>query len=321
MKGLVPRISLIVEWDNPRATDGSRAHRMLRRVADQITETKISGELILVYDELEVRVPVVQAAADIFQERVAGDFPVKLVATRGLRYYQLKNEGARYCTGEIVILVDSDVIPEDGWLVHLVGSFDDPKVQVVNGATYVDLSTIHGKGFGLHWYMFDPRTADGPIYAGTDMWANSLGFRREIIERFPFPRDPERFRGQCGMLARTLQANGIDIYQHPMVRVAHPAPPARKFLQWSLCNGHDQWVRLRRMGDRRKYGFWGMFRQWLRNLKKATITVVRDRARVDLPLWGVPIVLAIAYVYYTLVSLGGLIAAWRPDLLRKRYGI
>jgi hypothetical protein len=64
-----------------------------------------------------------------------------------------------------------------------------------------------------------------------------------------------------------------------------------------------------------------MARQWLRNLRKATITVVRDRSRVDLPLWGVPITLAIAFAYYTLVSLGGLIAAWRPGLLRNRYGI
>jgi glycosyltransferase involved in cell wall biosynthesis len=316
-----PAVSIVLEWDNPRYTDGTRARAMLRRLGDQVRETRIDGELLVVYDELEVERRIVEQVAEGFRERAGSDFPIKAIPTRGLRYYDLKNEGARHSIGEIILFVDSDVLPENGWLAAMVGSFADPAVKVVNGLTYVELETIHGRGFGLHWYMFPPRPDDGPMFLEDGMWANSVAFRRHVFERFPYPENRERFRGQCGMLSEILAANGIHIWQNPSARVAHPAPPAKKFLQWTLCNGHDQYIRLLRMGDPKKYSTRALVAQWMRNIKHSTLKVFRGRSRVGLPVWAVPLTLVIAYAYYTLVALGGFVARWKPDLLRKRYGI
>jgi hypothetical protein len=77
-----PRVSLVVEWDNARYADTERARAMLDRAIDQLRELRRKGP----------------ASTD-----------VQSIPTHGLRYYQLKHEGAEHSRGEIVVFVDTDV--------------------------------------------------------------------------------------------------------------------------------------------------------------------------------------------------------------------
>src|SRR5262249_38288108 len=163
------------EWDNARHYEVQRARRMLARVMAQIQELGEPAETILVFDELEIEPTIVEAAADEFRTDAPAWIDIRTVATRGLRYYELKNEGARLSQGAVILSVDSDVFPEEGWLRRLVQAFQAPAVQVVMANTYVEPNTLYAKTFALAWYF--PLRSDGPLAVTTSSFVNSIAFR------------------------------------------------------------------------------------------------------------------------------------------------
>jgi glycosyltransferase involved in cell wall biosynthesis len=232
------------------------------------------------------------------------------------RYYQLKNEGARRARGEIILFLDSDVLPEAGWLRQLLATFDDPKVQVAVGNAHVDPTGLYGRIFALAWY-FPSRSADGPpAVSGTSM-VNNIAMRRSVFDRHPFPDDPTLYIGQCVSWSETLRGNGIDIYLNPSARVAHPPP---RFFRSALINGHDAGRRLRRPGDSRKHA-WRAAGAGLRaHLAAARSRIAAERREVGLSRAGVPVALAVGGAYWLLWALAEAVSRWNPDLIRRRYG-
>src|SRR4029077_19368753 len=68
----------------------------------------------------------------------AGAVVPRLLPTADSRYCSLKNAGAAASSGEIIIFLDSDVIPEPNWLAALLETFSNPHVSVVVGSTHGD---------------------------------------------------------------------------------------------------------------------------------------------------------------------------------------
>lgn len=315
-------LSVVVEWDNVRYYEVARATRMLQRLVDQLgglaaePAARPPAEILVLYDEEAIDAATVNRALDGFVGRLPAGVELRGVGTRGLRYYQLKNEGARRGTGEIILFADSDVLPEDGWLAELLMPFEDPAVHAVIANAYIDRDSLYSKTFALAWY-FPARAKDGPLAVTRSSMVNSMAIRRTTFARFPFPDDRELYIQQCVAWARNLRAHGIEIHRNPRARIAHPPP---SFLRSALIQGHDTIVTYQRRAGRSpawRTTYWSLRSQ----LAGSLAAVVRDHREVGLPRAAIPLALGIATTYYVLWALSEWATRWRPGIVRRLYGI
>ena len=203
------------------------------------------------------------------------------IAARNAIYYELKNLGIQQAAGDVIILLDSDVIPESDWLENLLASFDNPAVQVVGCNCYIKPTSVYAKSFALGW-LFPLRAEGGPLRKARSFYANGVAFRGELIRRFPFPSIDGSCRGGGHLLASKLMRSGITIYRSQDARTVHPAPRPRHFMRRSVAQGRDnlQQRRLRAHGLAVPFG--DSFRDASRRAGRALRRIRRKRERVNL---------------------------------------
>src|SRR5580765_5585078 len=199
-----PQLTVIIEWENVRLSEIGRAKAMLRNLVEQIHQlrTPISEEgdrqsvvdrspshveVVVLYNDEEIDGRAVESMVTTLVPRDSSDFELRIMPASGLHYYELKNFGARLAKGDLVVFLDSDVIPQPNWLVNLVGSFTNPEIQVVGGEAYIEPEGLVGKTFALFWF-FDRRSTAGGLSKKQHFWANNVAFRKETILRHPFPK-------------------------------------------------------------------------------------------------------------------------------------
>lgn len=250
----MPSFSAVVEWENARLSGAARATRMLRQLADQTRE--LSGffderpELILLYEKGEVEPEAIERAVrEAFGEQAPLD--VRYHGTQGSNYYGQKNVGAELATREYLLFLDSDVVPEPGWLRALLSSIR-PGVEVVAGSTYVDPSSFFGRAFALFWF-FPPRTAIEGLQETSIFFANNVLFPRELFLAYRFP-DLPLYRGHCSVLGHRLRRNGVRLFVRADARVAHPPPNPHHFVHRALSEGYDLATRARISGEEKVFG-------------------------------------------------------------------
>ena len=112
-----------------------------------------------------------------------------------------KNIGAARARGEVIVFLDSDVIPEEGWLASLLQALSNLDVGVVGGNTYIAHEDLNGKAFALFWF-FPLREARGGLWRDPHFFANNVAFRAEVFRAHSFP-PLGTFRGQCIALGGT----------------------------------------------------------------------------------------------------------------------
>ena len=219
-------VSVVIEWENAKLSDLGRAERMLAQLGTQMAEAArkrdLSAELIVLYDSDAIDPAVPSTAIETQIDRAAWPGPIKLVPAPGQRYYEQKNKGAKLASGEIVIFLDSDVVPDEGWLEGLLAALDDPEVGIVGGETYHATDTLHDKLFAAFW-TFPTRRPSRGLYRCKHFYANNFAVRRELFLAHPFP-DAPAYRGQCAALAKSLMRQGTAIYRQGASRVSHPPP-------------------------------------------------------------------------------------------------
>lgn len=66
-------------------------------------------------------------------EMIARDFDVTYIHQKNAGPAAARNLGARTATGDIIVLTDSDCIPEPNWIEELMNGFDDDSVVAVGG--------------------------------------------------------------------------------------------------------------------------------------------------------------------------------------------
>jgi Glycosyl transferase family 2 len=306
-----PALSVIVELDNILHSKVGRAQTMLSRLLAQLREGAFDRdvEVLVMYDKREIHR---EDAERIVTAKTLAENPfVDLVATDGLRYFSLKNEGAFRSRGDIIIFVDSDCVPEERWLCQLLEPFRDPEVGVVTGNSYIDRDTFYAKTFAAGWY-FPDRLPDGPLVAIPTTFVNTLAIRRHIFEKYPFPEVSSLYMGQGVLWNRTLGANGVSILLNPRARVAHPPPV---FLRSAIVNGYDTAQRTRQPGDTRlqslKQSYWG-FRG---NLRVMFQRILARRRAVGISPIMVPFAIGLAGAYWTLWSFFELVTRLAPGLI------
>jgi len=310
-----PDISVIVELDNVLHGEVVRAQTMLARLLAQLRENDLErrAEVLVMYDETEIRPG---DAERIVTATTMAEHPfVSLAATKGLRYFSLKNEGARRAKGDLIVFVDSDCLPEADWLRRLLESFQDPAVDVVTGNSYIDRDTFYAKTFAAGWY-FPSRLPDGPLAPVRTTFANTLAIRRHVFEKYPFPEVSSLYMGQGVLWNRLLAENSVPIFLNPCARVAHPPPV---FLRSAIVNGYDTAQRTRQPGETKlqslKVSYWGL-RQ---NLSAMFYRITHRYREVGIPPVAVPLAIGLAGVYWSLWSCCELVARWAPGLIPHKH--
>jgi hypothetical protein len=309
-----PTVSVVVETDNLKSADSERAKVMLTELAAQAHALDKEIEVLIFYNPDEIERSLVQQFLSESGLTSKNKVATEICDARGLLYYELKNVGASRARSPLVVFIDSDVIPEKGWLRNLIGPFSDPKVQVAVASPYVPVSGTYDKTFALFW-NFPLRQPDGPIFQKEHLFANSMAVRRSVFEHYRFPEE-DRYRGQCESLARRLRADGIAIWQVPNARVEHP-PPKGFMIRRALWKGHDLFFDARRSGDPRRYSFVGSLRMLGSYAKQSTRRIIEGRQQVNLSPAAVPGALAIAGTYVTASWIGFVIARINAKWLRR----
>lgn len=333
------RATVIIEWENVQLAEMHRCQEMLRQLRKQVHALRSAAlavdersertflqrfaepvEVLVLYDDEEVEQREVEAIIHPIIPRGDPHIDLRPLPASGNEYYDQKNFGAQQARGDFVVFLDSDVIPEDGWLETLLGTFSDPAVEIVSGNAYIDPYSTYSKAFALTWF-FPLRTEDGPPFRTREFFANNLAFRRETLLKFPFPAMPPGMtRGACTALARTLEEKQVGVYRNPAARVSHPPPVGvQNFIIRALAEGRDDALCGGLIHNPKDTRLGPSFFRWARRMTKAGSALVTQRKRVGLPLAGVPVAAGVAGAYYLLYTAGNLLTRIKPELTRERF--
>jgi glycosyltransferase involved in cell wall biosynthesis len=222
-------VSIVVEWETVLEGKHARGAACLASLRTQVA----SAETVICFDPVEASEESVRAA-------IGADWPGTLIVApvpSSLDYYGKKNHGFTLTTGDIVVFLDSDLIPESDWLRNLIEPFTDFRKSLVVGRTHLETSAMYERAVALFW-IFDARD-ESPLRPTARLVSNNVAFRRALFKHFPFPDRPT-FRGQCSELASILESRGITMYEEPSARASHPAPDGvRRFLSRAFHAGRD----------------------------------------------------------------------------------
>jgi Glycosyl transferase family 2 len=321
-----PSVSVVVEWENILLAKAERSRAMLRQLVQEAKEVVERGavrgpiELLVCFDAGAVDGPAL--AADLASELDGHDaLAWRLVPVDAGEYYELKNAGATETAGDVIVFLDSDVIPEPGWLSSLIEPFADESIGVVAGNSYLEPQGFYGKTFALAWF-FPLRATEARVEPARKFFANNVAFRREVFERFPFPTLDDASRGSCWRLAQILTANGVTMVRSTGAQVSHPAPNGyRHFLARGLAQGRDRLLEERAWGSRRTRSPLGTASRLKRDLKRSTTAITRDFKQVGLNGRAVPAALGLSTSYYLLCTLGEVATMVSPSAMARHFRI
>lgn len=302
-------VSVVIEWENALNAEAGRAVDMLRQVTWQIdayceSHPTTTFEILVVYD------------SNAFNERDLSDFIVSALGQFGGRlnwrllelpgggYYASKDHGARQATSDVVLFIDSDAVPGEGWLNALLEGINTPGVNLLIGSTYIDHRDLMGKTFALNWF-FPLRAGGGPLVKTRKLIVSNMAVRRKFYLQHPFPEIPGTSRGSCVALGYRLADLQIPVYAAPDALASHPAPNGLKHLvPRALAQGRDRVIRERFLGNRWQQSWLSGCTRLPRHLLGSVWKTISGRSRVGLGLWQTPAAIAIAWLYYFLYWLG-----------------
>ena len=316
----LPSFSVVVEWDNARSADAACVQSMLTSLLEEIhslrNQESEKPEVLIVYDSKVTTHGSIQTIVDACLGSSAAFADVQVIGTEGLRYYEMKNTGAKRAKGGIVVFVDSDVIPEPGWLEALLIPFQRPEVSVVGGRTHGRQNTLYEKAFALFWFA-EPRLETGYLRPAPFLHANNMAIRRALFLKYRFPRMP-LFRGQCYALCQSLKQDDVTIFLHEGARVSHPAPGG---LSGFVCNafrqGHDEVIKAKTADSHGSDDFQNRFIVLHRALPNTVRRIWVRRNEVGIGVAGALVVTGIAAAYLVVIAIGRLLALLDPRLVRR----
>lgn len=320
----LPTFSVVIEWENVKLSEFDRARRMLVALATQLAELRprfsARPEVLFLHDRVAIDAEALKGAvAEAFTDPDVAQ--LTFVETEGTDYYQQKNQGVGMVDTELVVFLDSDVIPEPGWLAGLLTTFCDPSYEVVGGTTFLDVNRFASRAFALFWF-FPLKREHGGLRESRHFFANNVAFRRELIARNPFPKLPS-LRGACSILAQGLIAKGHTIHINEASRVSHPPPNGvRHVLCRAMCQGHDDLV-LGNLREPHRYrsAFANAMWRFQKRVRRAARRIVRHHDDVGLSFFGTLAATALALNYFLFYLVGLGISVVDRDYVARRFPV
>ena len=327
------RLSVIVEWANTRLNGVPRAWLMLDALARQWQELidrrypdglpAESVEFLARLDCAEVLIASGDGAVRDLDGEIRRRLPpavdVEVLVAEGLEYYPLKTRAAERARGDLLLFVDSDVLPDDGWLAHLLGSLGRPGIDVVCAQTYVAPTDLFARTFALAW-TYSLRDPSRQLIPAGKFYANSIAFRADVYRRTGFPPLGRRTRGASSLIRRKLDRIGVQVWANYQAGVDHP-PPAdfRHLAVRAIAHGRDKYMT--QSEDRHFSGLARSQRIAAERWVRGTYRICRDGRRIGLRPWEIPAALAICSSYYAFFALGGLMTHVNPSAMGARFRV
>jgi len=328
------RLSIVMEWANTKLHGESRAAVLLDRLARQWSEvaarslpSTLAPEEVAFLGRLDARAELVIVTGEALgpdldpalRERVADVLDLSVVVAPGLEYYPLKNRGARDIRGDLLLFVDSDVLPEQGWLAHLVSTFARRDVDVVAGQTYVAPTDPFARAFALGW-TYELRDDSGRLMKPRKFYANNMMFRTEVFRRCGFRDLGRRSRGACSLLREDLEREGIPIWENRRARVDHPPPMGlRHMIVRALAHGRDHYMKRSEgrsvRGLLRSTGIAG----W--RLGRGAVRTLRHGRDIGVGPLEMPYTIAVIAGYYAIFAAGGVLTHIHPGAMAARFRV
>ncbi len=255
----------------------------------------------------------------IHAQRQAG-FDVSILIEEGLEYYPLKNKGIRASTGDILVCIDSDVLPDPGWIFHLLGALADEAVEAVAGQPYIRPESLFSRAFALGWTYDRKRPGTGLTRKGKKFYANNIVFRAGAIRPGGFPDIGKATRGASTKLRVALARRKIVIWMSNTAFVAHPAPlNFAHLVERALAHGRDKYARHSEGRSWRALSY--SVGAAMRRLRRGCRACIREGRSLGLTPLAQPAALAIIACYYSFFALGGLYTYLHPAGSFRRFRV
>jgi len=328
------RLSIIMEWANTRLNGVPRAWAVLDalgrqwlQIVDRAYPDALPAPAARFLDQLDSRVELVVGSGEVLaagfedeiKHRLPKLFDVEVFVAAGLEYYPLKNHAAQRATGDILLFLDSDVVPDPGWLAHLLGSFGRHDVDVVCGQSYVAPMDTYSRAFAVGW-TYPPRAESGKLYQPDKFYANNIAFRAGVFRETGFPSIGRRTRGASSLLRKELSRRGIPVWENQNACVDHPPPSSFRHLAVrAIAHGRDHYMK--DSEERNLHGLVGSVGVAARRLGRGYYRAFRYRRRVGLKPWEMPAALAICSSYYLLFALGGVMTHLSPRAMGRHFRV
>lgn len=309
----LPSISIVIEFENADRVAWDRVGTTLHALAGQLREVSFRShlpkvEIICVHAGTSEDSEPLRRQVSTEIKRVEDLADVDCISLPDGRYYELKNAGITAARGELIVLLDSDVIPENDWLAKLLSPFSESTAIAVTGHTFLGYGDLISRTFALMW-VFPLRQHDQQALDRRPLVANNSAFRSKWLKDNLFPVN-DGFKVSCTLMARRLQDRGHTLIRVP-AKVSHAPLTGFRFLVWrALVTGRD--------ADRKVIALKGkkMFTRIARALKNGIKMELRTIRRVlthyrkvALPLWQVPFAIAIGSSFCALVMVGQVLQA------------
>lgn len=302
--------SVVVEGDNFIHCDPQRSVAGLVQLFKQMRAVSQTGEVLLA---LPHAVDASLLTDVIAQHRQ--DIPVRTLVTTETHYFALKNQGIREAAGEIIVCMDSDVIPEDNWLGATLRAFEDPAVSIAAGSTYIELKNFYYKTIALS-LCFPLRPTDDQMHPGERFFANNLAARKETWQKFPFPSDTFRCRGQQVELEAALKAHGITVWQNHGARVMHPPPNGFfHFFEHAVAEGFDAMTTWKK--SNRFYVCYMHLFFWIIHFEVSkNLYIIKNARKAELAIWQIPFACLVHTTYYGIGAVAAGVSFFFPAYIR-----
>jgi len=302
--------SIIVELENAATVSLDEVRDVLSALADQVCQLSrirpnLRAEVLFVHardeqhnsrllDQVRQQVPSLSAAAT-----------VRFLSLPEGRYYQLKNVGIAAATGEIIIILDSDAVPQPLWLQNILEPFQNRSTVAVNGYTYLSYSDFISRTFALIWF-FPLRDRDVRFAERRSLNVNNCAFLASWLKQNPFSCD-FGFKVDCTLLSHEFQKQGHTLIRAPAY-AAHAPLRGWRFLVWrARVTGRDADRKFRHLKSSsmvRRFVHALLF--WYRMERRACTRVLRLHRQVAMPVWELPSALLLAITFYSLCFLAQL---------------
>ncbi len=322
-----PTIAIIVEWENAILAGDEVAQAMLDRLAEESRSLDNVRELRFVFDPSTVDAAALQSlVTDRLSAQKYDNSATDLVfqPVEGLHYYEFKNAGARATHMDIVAYLDSDSLPDPGWINELTAPLlADENCVAAAGATHIRPGSTIDAAFAAGWFF--PMLADvKPKDYTHHFFANNVAFRRSYLVQNPFPELPQGVtRGACSNLARTMAADNQKISYRPSARAWHPPPNGlNHFVTRALAQGRDDAYNAPSQNIAARLGQVCMaFGRIIVVPVLTTVRIAQNRKHLKVGLLGPVAGAMVMLAYSTLQCAGFLIALTIPGIARHSWKI
>lgn len=316
-------MTVLIEWENILLAEDDRSARMLRALAEQMAAFDSSFELLVVFNPEQADTASVEHACRTHFRPTGrhASTPLRVEPQPGAHYFEMRNQGARLARAPILLCLDSDVVPEPGWLVNILRPIlADPGIDIIGGTTYIEPESLFARAIAAGW-VFDPRDPDDSLRSGhLHFWANNVAFRRDFFLANPYPENTDNgeTRNADWRMRNALKARNKPVWIAGAARVSHPAPNGLlPTVNRALGEGRDQAIMWAERGMPRPLQALRVIDFGIGRIKRAVRNALRRRKDLRMPAREVPMAILIMTSYAALLMIG----AWARVLLPRRFSM